>query len=177
MKNIPLWFPLSLAILYTLYGSALFPELKLITFAPMLAIVYQRKPYLLALWISLFCGLIVDTVSSQYSFGLYGACYLLTTMLCYHQKKHFFEEKPSAISFFSGLISSVFSFVLIVATYIFQKPVAVSFELTVSDCIISPIFDALYALIWFTVPMKGYSFIMSGKWKKILKKQEELEDV
>ena len=173
MKNVPLWFPLSLSILYTIYGSAVFTEIKLITFAPMLAIVYQRKSFIVTLWISLFCGLIADTVSSQYAFGLYGACYMMTSALCYHLKKHFFEEKPSAISFYSGIISSIFSLILIIITYIFQRQVSITLELILSDCLISAIFDALYALIWFTIPMQTYAYIDSGKWKKFLRKQEE----
>jgi rod shape-determining protein MreD len=147
--------------------------MRLIAFAPFFAIIFERSSYVKSLWIAVLCGLILDLFSSQLYFGLYGICYGITAAICYHQKKHFFEEKPLALSLYSALISSISSLALIVLTLLFDRQFPLTLEMIISDGFVTPILDALYAFVWFTVPIKVYLYLASGKWKKYFEKKEE----
>lgn len=173
MKKAPLWYPFSLALSFALYGSVFLPDIRLAAFAPFFAIAFQRLSYVKSLWICFLCGLIIDLFSSQQHFGIYAICYAITSCICYNQKKHFFEEKPLALSLFTSLISSISSLSLIVLTMLFDRQFPITLEILLSEIAITPILDAVYAFVWFTVPMKIYAYISSGKWKKILEKTEE----
>jgi rod shape-determining protein MreD len=173
LNKIPLWFPLSLAVFFSIFGSIFIPDVRLMAFAPFLAISFQRLSLIKSLWLSLACGLSIDIISSQLHFGLYSVCYLLTSALCYHQKKHFFEEKPIALSLYTALISASSSLILLVLSALFDKQLYFSLELILSECLVTPVLDAAYAFAWFTIPFAIYLFILSGKWKKYFEKNEE----
>ncbi|MCX6988829.1 MAG: hypothetical protein NTZ52_04935 [Chlamydiae bacterium] len=173
MKTTPFWLPLLLATLCTLFASVFIPDIKLATFAPLLAIAFHRTSLLQSLWISVFCGLFIDTCSSQHHYGLHALCFALATPICYYHKRHFFEEKAVALSLYTSLISSVYALILITLTTIFHKQFVITFDLMLSEALLTPIFDALYAFLCFTVPMRLYIYIRSGKWKERLKKTEE----
>jgi rod shape-determining protein MreD len=173
LKNVSLWFPFSLAVFFVLYGSIIIPDVKLFAFAPFFALLFQRTSYVKSLWLSTFCGIIMDIFSSQQRFGVYGICYALCCIVCYHQKRHFFEEKSIAISFFSALISSIGSLIFLIFTYLFDKQFSITLDLLISETLFTPVLDALYAFIWFTLPIQLYKYVRSGKWKIFFQKQEE----
>lgn len=173
MKRVPLWYPFALALIFTFYGTILLPDTRLVTFSPFFAIVFERNTYVKSLWIATICGLIMDIFSSQMHFGIYAVCYGITAAICYQQKKHFFEDKPIALSLFSALISAISSLILIALTILFDKQFPITFEVVLSDGLITPILDALYAFVWFTMPIKVYLYLGSGKWKKYFEKREE----
>lgn len=173
MKKVPLWFPFALALFFVFYGAILLPDTRLVPFAPFFAIVFERNSYVKSLWVATLCGLVMDIFSSQMYFGLYAICYGITAAICFHQKRHFFEDKPIALSLYSALISSLSSLSLIVLTLLFDKQFPVTLEVLISEGLITPILDALYAFVWFTVPMKVYLYLGSGKWKKYFEKSEE----
>ena len=56
---------------------------------------------------------------------------------------------------------------------LFDRQFPITTEILVSEIVITPILDAVYAFVWFTVPIKIYAYISSGKWKKFLEKTEE----
>src|SRR6185503_489210 len=100
-----LYPPFFLAFTVALVGTVFFPSIRLFAFAPFLALVFMRLDFVKALWTSAATGLIVDLLSSQMRFGAYSCCYALTAFLVYHQKRHFFSDKPLALSLFTALIS------------------------------------------------------------------------
>ncbi|MCX6989564.1 MAG: hypothetical protein NTX49_00630 [Chlamydiae bacterium] len=176
MKKAPLWYPFSLALFCVFFGSIILPDFRLIAFSPFFAIVFQRTSYIKSLWICFLCGLILDTFSSQQHFGLYSLCYLVVAGISYSQKKHFFEDKPLALSLFSGLISSVCGMGLLLLTFMFGRQFPITLEVIISETLVTPILDALYAFVWFTVPIKIYLYISSGRLKKIFEKKEKAHD-
>lgn len=175
MKKVPLWYPLVLAIVFAIYGPIFTPSLRLAVFAPLLALSFYRLCFVKSLWLSFLCGLVIDTVSSQMHYGLYGITYCITSAICYMQKKHFFEDKPTALSLFTYVIAAVFSLSLLIVSMFFDKQVHMSSKAIISDVLIAPIFDAVYAFVWFTLPIKLYTFVSTGAWKKYLKKNEPEE--
>ena len=126
MRSVPLLFFFGLALTFALFGSLLFPFFPLNAFAPFLAIVFYVAPFSKALWISCGCGLILDLLSSEFHFGVHALTWIATTALLFHQKRHFFEEKPVAFSIFTAVISSVSTifqliFIPLFLVYIWSK--------------------------------------------------------
>ncbi|MBS0653099.1 MAG: hypothetical protein JSR39_06160 [Verrucomicrobia bacterium] len=171
MRNIPLWFPFSLAAIMAVFGTVFFPNIRLLAFAPFFALVYNRKSFVSSLWIATLCGICVDLLCSQLKFGLYALNYCLTTVFIYKQKKHFFEDKPIALCLFTALVSCASTFLQLMLTYAFDKGLPFTWKLALSDLVGMPIIDAIYAFVWFSCPMQFYTFVQKGGlralWRRI----------
>ena len=175
MRSVPLLFFFGLALIFVLFGSILFPFFPINAFAPFLAIVFYVAPFSKALWISGGCGLILDLLSSEFHFGLHALSWIATTALLFHQKRHFFEEKPMAFSIFTAVISSVFTLFELVFIPIFDRGIAFSTLSFLTDVIALPILDGVYGFLWFTCPMRLYIYIKKMGWKALFKKPEAHE--
>ncbi len=170
MRQISLFFPFSLALFIALFGTALFPHIKFTAFAPFLALLYNKKSFSSSLWISALCGLSLDLLSSERLLGLYALSYSLTTLLAFKQKRHFFEDKPLALSLFTLLISVISTLCQILLISIFDRSLPLSGKLFLTDIILMPMVDALYAFLWFSCPMMLYLHIQRVGWRAFLKK-------
>jgi rod shape-determining protein MreD len=144
------------------FGTAFFPNIRLHSFAPFFALAYNRKSLMTSLWIAALCGIAVDLLCSQLKFGLYSLNYCLTTLLSYRQKKHFFEDKPLALSLFTALISGISTLIQLLLTYAFDQGLPFTWKLALTDLIGMPCIDALYAFVWFSCPMQAYVFVKRG---------------
>ncbi len=162
MRKIPLIIPFSLAILGLFLGSFI----KLNFFAPFLAMVYYVSPFSKALWISVGCGYLLDLISSEFRFGIYSLTWVLTTLVLFSQKKHFFEDKPVAFSIFTGVISAVSTALQIVLIHLFDRGIPFS----ILDVIVMPIIDGMYAFLWFTCPLRLYTYIKKIGWRNVFRK-------
>jgi hypothetical protein len=152
-----LWIPFFFALAFALYGTALFPALKVWPFSPFLAYLFYKVPFSKALWISFLIGFILDLLSSQFRFGLLSLTHVLVTLFFYRQKKHFFEDKPFGICLYSALLSMGSSaFLLLFAGWDHQ--ISVSLPLIASDLILMPFVDGFYAFFWFIFPFSAFSF-------------------
>jgi rod shape-determining protein MreD len=165
MRQVPLYFPFSLALFFALFGTAFLPHVRLLAFSPFLALLYNRSNFTAALWISSLCGLAVDLLSSEFRLGIYALNYSLTTLLLYKQKRHFFEDKPLALSLFTLLISVVSTILQLLLISIFDRALPLSGKLLITDLIIMPIADAIYAFLWFSCPMMLFLHIKKIGWR------------
>jgi hypothetical protein len=78
--------------------------------------------------------------------------HVLGTFFLFRRKRHFFEDKPFALSFYSALLSLFFSSnILLLAFWSGQIPLTPS--LVISELAFMPLLDALYAFLWFTCPL------------------------
>ncbi|MBS0615511.1 MAG: hypothetical protein JSR58_03045 [Verrucomicrobia bacterium] len=168
MKKPPLYFSFLLALIMTLVSTAIFPSLKLMTFAPFFALSFYRVSFPKALWIAFGCGLLLDLLSSELRFGLQALACTVISSIFYTQKRHFFEDKPLAFSAFSALISLALTIFLLFLTYL---PFQVGTLLT--NLIFMPVLDGLYAFLWFTCPLKLYTYIQKTGWKNLFKRADE----
>lgn len=159
MRRLPLWLSFVWAFLFLCLEKALFPSFCLYPFSPFLASLFHQTSLIRSLWLSCLAGLILDLSSSQFPFGYMALITTLTSLLLYGQRRHFFEDKPLAFSLYSGLISSVSSFLLLLFQWGLGDKLPLSFSLWFSDLVIMPFFDALYALIWFTCPSLLYTLL------------------
>lgn len=157
MKRIPLFFPFLLAFLATIGTSVFFPHFRLHPFAPFLALLYCRCSRMSSLWIASLCGLFFDLFSSEMRFGMYALSFFVTTLLLYSQKKRFYSDKSLALSLFTFLISMS----LTSSLFIFSRSsfsVSINIKWLASDFILMSFFDALYAFVWFSLPMLLYTY-------------------
>jgi hypothetical protein len=62
------------------------------------------------------------------------------------------------MTFFFAIGSTLIQTILL---FIFEKGIAISWGWGVTDLLLFPLFDALYAFLWFTLP--AYWFDLTGK--------------
>ncbi len=129
-----------------------FSFLHLTFFAPFLIIAYYKKPFAVALWFSLLCGLLMDLVSSQHHLGLHAFAYGCTTWVLYGQKRHFFEDRPSTLPIMTAFFAVLSTLIQIAMLALFEIPLPISWAWVASDLVLMPVLDALYAFVWFTLP-------------------------
>jgi len=156
---IPLFFPFAAALFMALFRTAFLPHVHLMAFAPFLAIVYQRKRFNQAIWIAFGSGIIMDLITSQSRLGLFTINFLLTTFCLYRQKRHFFEDHLFTLSLFTFFISALSTFIQFILLSMFDHPPKCSIRFICTEFMLMPLFDALYAWIWFIGPMKLYQYI------------------
>jgi len=170
MRSVPLWFFFCLALAPSVFGSILFPFFPLSAFAPFLAIVFYMARFSRALWISCGCGLILDLLSSEFHFGVHALTLIATTAVLYHQRRHFFEDKPLAFSIFTSVISAVSMMMQLIFIPLFDRGIPFSLPSFMTDVIALPMLDGLYGFLWFTCPMKLYIYIKKTGWKTLFSK-------
>src|SRR5579871_3135483 len=170
MRQVPLVLPFFLALFFAVSGNVFLPWLHLFAFSPFLALLYYKTNFVKSLWIASLCGLAMDLLSSEFRFGLHSLNYCLITLLLYQQKKHFVEDRSLALILFTFIISIVSTLVQFFLISIFGRALPFSAKLLITDLVIMPLADAVYAFIWFTCPMKLYIHIKKVGWKTFYSK-------
>ena len=170
MHQVPLLFAFFLALFFSLWGTALLPQVHLLAFSPFLALLFHRTGLVRSLWIASLCGLIVDLLCSELRLGVHALNYCGTTLLLYKQKRHFIEEKALALSLFTLLISIVSTLLQWVLISIFGQSFSLSGKLLLTDILVLPLADAVYGYLWFTCPMLLYAYIKKVGWRSLYAK-------
>lgn len=170
MRQVPLVFPFSFAFVFAICGTVFLPQVHLLAFSPFLAILYNKTSVVKSLWLASLCGLILDVLSSEFRLGIHALNYCLTTLLLYRQKRHFVEDKSLALSLFTILISVVSTLMQFFLISIFDRALPLSWKLILTDFIIMPFADAVYAFLLFTYPMKLFISIKKMGWQAFYSK-------
>lgn len=170
MNQVPLLFSFSLALFFALWGTAVITVVRLLAFAPFLALLYNKTSFVKSLWIASLCGVIVDLLCSELRLGVHALNYCGTTLLLYKQKKHFFEDKALALSLFTLIISIISTALQFFLLSIFGQGLPLSAKLLIADFLIMPLADATYAFLWFTCPMRLYAYIKKVGWRTLYSK-------
>ncbi len=145
--------PFFLALFAAIFGTVFFPGTRILAFVPFFGLCYMHKSFISSLWIATLCGIILDLLCTEHHFGLYALVSCLATTIMYHQKRHFFDDKPLALSIYTLFISMVVSILQLILF------ATLSWKLIFTDVIGMSFFDALYAFLWFTCPIKAYDYI------------------
>ena len=145
-----LYFAFITGLVFAVFSSSL-TGLKLVHFAPFLILLFYQKDFISSLWISALCGLIVDIFSSN-SFGLFALCYTTGSFFLYKEKR-FFNDKAISLSVFTSIYSLIFSLFTPLLFFIFDKKINLSIKWLLTDVIIMPLFDGLYAFMFFALPI------------------------
>lgn len=178
IRSVSLLFFFALALSFALFGSILFPFFPLSAFAPFLAIVYYVAPFPRALWISFGCGLLLDLLSSEFHFGVHALTLTCTSVLLFHQKKHFFEDKPLAVFLFTSVISAVATLLELLFIHIFDRGISFTAATFFTDVVLLSLADGLFGFLWFTCPMRLYIYIRRGiqnkGWRTLFKHDQSV---
>jgi len=110
-------------------------------------------------WISSLCGLLIDALGSELRFGVHALSFSVATLFLYSQKKHFYNDKPLALSLFTFQISLIITFILFLFSYLSGSLPSISMKYIISDFILMSFFDAFYAFIWFSLPLFLYGYL------------------
>lgn len=168
LRSVPRLFFFILALLPALTGS-LFLPFSIHAFVPFLAILYYVAPFPTALWISFGCGLGLDLVAPDFRFGIHALTYTCATLLLFHQKKHFFEDKSVAVFLFTALISMATTLLTLLFIHIFDRGIPFSAAAFTTDIVLLSLVDALYGFLWFTCPMRLYIYVKKKGWRALFK--------
>jgi len=140
------------ALIPTLLFPALFPAFRIQFMIPFLITLYYQRSYIDCLWGSLLCGLIMDLLSQNHRLGLYGMIFCMTTMILYRQRRNFFADTVTTLpimTFFFSVTSTIIHGLLIST---FDSKLNLSAAWFFTDLILYPLFDALYAFVFFVLP-------------------------
>jgi rod shape-determining protein MreD len=143
-----LTFSFVICVLSLLFIPAIFPNLQLIFFAPFLVILYYQKNFRTCLWGSLFCGIIVDLLSSEPRLGLYTINYVLVTIMIYSQRYNFFSDSLSTLPLLTFIFAFVSTILEIVILVLFDYPLSLQGTWMMQMLVYKPMLNAWYALFF-----------------------------
>ena len=152
MKRQKSWPFFLMALFFSL--TSFFPVLH---FSPYLAILFRCSGRIKALWISALCGFILDLLSTS-PFGLHALKMLLVTIFLYRFRIYFID-KPIGLASYTTLISFVSTLISRLSLIFYDLALPLTFKGLMTDFILMPLTDALYALLFFSYPPIFYQFL------------------
>jgi rod shape-determining protein MreD len=99
-----------------------------------------------------FFGLLLDFLSSSSFLGLNVTSYCAATALLYPQRRNFFADNVSTLpllTFFSAVSLTMLQLIL---TYIFERHILITLEWAITNIVLFPLFDSMYAFAVFLLP-------------------------
>jgi cell shape-determining protein MreD len=144
-----------IASLNALLTPLLLP-VPLTAYAPYLMYVLMNRSIKETLWHTLLCGLIMDLLQSTFPFGYCALCYTLIALILYRQKWWFFNDKIGSLALFVSIFSFLLSVLQLISLNFEAHTLSLCWSIFLSDFVLMPLYDGLYALICFTVPTLLY---------------------
>lgn len=176
MASIPLLYVFFIALLCTLFSTAVYPYIHLIPFTAFLALLYVRTSLIVSLWIALGCGLLLDLINSDLRFGFYALNTCLVTLLLHRQKKHFFAEKPHSICVLTGLISASMTVLQWIFYCAAHLECNLSWKLLFIDFLLLPICDGMAVFLWIYLPIILFIYSKKMHWKAMIRRSSSYKD-
>ncbi len=146
------WKRLDAAFIIGLIGILFAPHTRLLFFSPFLVVLYYKRPLVTALLGSLFCGLVVDILSSEAHLGMVGINYILVTALLYRFKYNFFPDSITTLPLLTFLFGTLSALVDMILMFAFDHPMSIHGDWMWTDLIVLPTWDAAYAFVFFVLP-------------------------
>lgn len=144
-----LFFPFSLLV--CLYQTA-FLSHPVCAFAPYLCFCLLKDSFRLTLWRCALIGIVQDLVCSSFFFGCSSLIFMGCVILLYKQKEWFFNDKIYSLSLLTFCFSCMYTFCIYMGYEIQKNPLDLCFPSFISEFLMMPLCDALYALFFFTAP-------------------------
>jgi hypothetical protein len=146
-----------------------FPPVKILGFLPLITISILKLTKPKSAWISFFSGLGLDLLSMNTPLGFFALNYTLSTLFLQRYRKLFSEENLFSL----GLLAYTFSFIstlihIVLYTFI-DLHLKASIFTYLTDLLLMPFIDTLYAFIFGIIPFKLYLFALEKKLFKLFK--------
>jgi rod shape-determining protein MreD len=149
-KRLDLVFIICLSL--TLLTPPLFPHLRLFFFAPFLIIAAYQKPLPICIWLAFLSGFCIDILSADTHIGIYSFSFCLALFFIYPQKRNFFADSLTTLPIMTFFFSSLSSIFLGVLLYNIEMINIFSWGWALTDLLIMPMADGLYAFCIFILP-------------------------
>lgn len=143
----------ALSLLCHLLTPLAFPFLHLSYFSPFIALALYKKSKTQLLGYSLAVGFILDLLATA-PFGFWSINYLLSACVLLYLKPFFFEDKFMTLPLVTLLFSQISTLFYIMAIHFFLQKLSINFSWILTDLVAYPIFDAMFALVAFSIPMR-----------------------
>ncbi len=153
----------SLSLLPTLLGPIFFPLIKLTYFAPFLIILMYKKKNAGLFAFTLVAGFIIDLLSAHTPFGFWIINYGMTLWVLLFFKPFFFEDKLLTLPLLTIFFSQISTFLYVVAMNFFFLKVQISFGWILTDLIVYPMLDGIFALLAFHIPLLYLNRLLPAK--------------
>ncbi len=140
-------------------------DFKFIFFAPILIFLFYNVSFLSILWIAAIFGFIQDLFSSSF-FGINAISYLISSMILYREKKYF-NDKPINLSIFTVIFSVIFSVLSPILFFIFDKKINLSITWLITDIVLYPLLDGIYAFLFFAMPILFFEYFRKIGYKNL----------
>lgn len=143
--------------------QAIWPfQIPVLPFVPFAALCALIRPFHRAILLSALGGFAADLLSSD-PFGLHALSYCCAAAITFRLRYLFSHEQPMQLAVFSGLVSLCATTIQIALLFLFDRRIPFCGRWWMIDWPQLPIFDALYALIWFAGPLRLYQ-LLRKRW-------------
>ncbi|NGX34932.1 MAG: hypothetical protein K1060chlam1_01294 [Candidatus Anoxychlamydiales bacterium] len=147
------------------FSMIFFSNIKFIYFAPLLIFLFYNISFASILWIACLVGFIQDLFSEAF-FGINAILYLLSSIILYRGKKYF-NDKPINLSIFTWIFSIIFSVLSPILFFIFDKKINLSITWLITDVILYPAIDGIYAFLFFAMPILFFEYLKKTGYKNL----------
>lgn len=130
-----------------------FPYVSFFAMTPFLILAILSLSFVGALWAAFFSGLIYDIYAPGPLLGIPSLVFVLTVVLLYQYKKLFSQEKPHILALFAMLFSLVSTLLFFAFRGVFGFPIRIELLTILSDLLIMPFLDGLYAFCLIFAPL------------------------
>lgn len=152
-----------------LMGQAL-PFLVLSPLMPVLALFYLSAPFSQGIWASALLGAVADFLISQ-PHGAMPISFVASFFFLYRLRPLFSADSLLHFVLATALFSSLQSLSFLVLLFFLEAPVPATIASAITDWIILPFADALFAFFWYAAPLRIYHLGRSLWKKSALQKQ------
>ena len=142
-----------------------FSNIKLVYFALFIIFLFYHLSFISILWIAMLLGFFQDLLSSSF-FGINACLYLISVMVLFKEKKYF-NDKPISLSIFTAIFSLIFSLFSPILFFIFDKKINLSIKWIITDIIVYPILDGIYAFVFFAMPILFFEYVRKIGYKSL----------
>lgn len=154
-----------LFFLVSFFSMIFFSNIKFIFFAPLIIFLFYNISFISILWIAAILGFTQDLFSSTF-FGINAISYLVSSIILYREKKYF-NDKPINLSIFTMVFSIIFSILSPILFFIFDKKINLSITWIITDIIMYPILDGIYAFLFFAMPILFFEYLKKVGYKNL----------
>lgn len=142
-----------IAFVPTMVAPIFFPLVKLSYFIPLIVLFIYKKTTKQLFTYIFTIGLILDLLAAYTPFGFWIIVYAITSWIVLYLKPFFFEDKWLTFPILTLFFSQISTLIYALICYCFFKRSLFSILWLFTDLLAYPFFDALYAFVFFTLPL------------------------
>ncbi len=128
------------------------PSLNLSFFTAPLAFAYMHTTLAASLSLAVLSGLVMDSMTTSFPFGVHALILFVCTLFLYRFRQQFFKEKPFSLGVYSAFTSLCMTILTFLVNILLERALPFTWRGIISDFMIMPIIDGLFAIFWFSLP-------------------------